>query len=256
MKVELASGLLVGFLLATARAAAWLLVAPPFSNRMVPTQVKVGLAAALGLAAAPKLAARGVPLETGALLGAAVLQVAIGLALGFVTQVLFSAVQAAGELVDLFGGFTIAQAYDPFSNATASVFGRFYQLLSIVLLFAIDGHLLLVRGFLDSFAAFGLSSDDLGDLARLLTHSLGLLFVAAIEIAGPLLAALFLAEVMLGLLSRAAPQMNVFSLGFPFKILLTLLLAGVTLPLLPQAVSSLLHDALRSTAALARALGG
>ena len=80
-------------------------------------------------------------------------------------------------------------------------------------------------------------------------------FTAAIEIAAPLLAALFLAEISLGLLSRAAPQLNVFVLGFPLKILLTLLLAGLALPLLPDAVSSLLEHTLRAGGSVVRAFG-
>ena len=252
MTFDLSPDLIAGYLLALVRAAAWVAVSPPFGTRVMPGQVKVGFAAALALALGPQLADQAVPLEAGPLISAAVLQLGAGLALGFIGVLLFSAVQAAGNMIDLFSGLTMASVFDPLSNVQASVFGRFYQLLATTLLFAINGHVLLVRGFLTSFDAAPLTSLDIDTVGRLLTRDLGMFFIAAIEIAAPLLAALFLAEVVLGLLSRAAPQMNVFMVGFPFKIGLTLVLAGLALPLLPGTVESLLGHALRGGAGLVR----
>jgi flagellar biosynthesis protein FliR len=245
MTIELAPALLTGYLLGLARAAAWVFVAPPFGTRQLPTPVKIGFSAALALAVGPKLAALAVPLEVGPLASAAVLQVGAGLALGFLGVMLFSAVSLAGGLVDLFSGFSVAQQFDPGTNAEASLFGRFYGVLATTLLFAIDGHLLLVRGFLTSFSAAPLTRFSPDALAKVLTNDAGLFFLAAIEIAAPLLAALFLTEAALGLLARAAPQMNVFLLGLPLKILVTLTLAGLAIPLLPDAVSSLVGSTVR-----------
>jgi flagellar biosynthetic protein FliR len=218
--------------------------------------VKIGIAAAIALPVADSVADDAPILDVGPLLAAVVLQVAIGLSLGFVIFLLFSAVQAAGELIDLFGGFTVAPAFDPLSNAQSSTFGRFYQLLATTLLFVINGHILLIRGFMTSFDAISVTGPTLEDFSSNLLQTLGLFFIAAIEIAAPLLAALFLAEVGLGLLARAAPQMNVFLIGFPIKILLTLLLGGLALPLLPGSIQSLLDQALRHGANLTRAFTG
>lgn len=231
--------MVVGYLLALLRTTAWVMITPPFGTRMVSTRIKVGLAAALTLAVGSRLQSQAVALDGGELISAAVVQVAIGLVLGFVGVVIFASVQAAGAMLDLFGGFAMAQVFDPQSNVSTSLFGRFYNLLAVTLLFTIGGHLLLVRGFLRSFDAVPATGLRAGNVARLLTHDLGLLLVAALEIAAPLLAALFLADVALGLLSRAAPEMHVFVLGLPVKILLTLTLTGVALPLLPGAVAGL-----------------
>jgi flagellar biosynthetic protein FliR len=254
MTATLPVDLLLGFLLAMVRTAAWLVVAPPFNTRMVPITVKVGLAVALAVPVAPQVAQTAPPPELAPLVTAVLLQVGVGLALGFVVQLLFAAVQAAGELVDLFAGFTIAATYDPFTNANQAVFGRLYQLLATALLFATGGHLLLVQGLLDSFAAVPSGLPDLGATSAELVDSLTLFFLSALEIAVPLLGALFLTEVALGLLSKAAPQMNVFTLGFPIKIMLTLLLAGLALPLLPNAVQGLVTAATRSGAVVVAAL--
>ncbi len=241
MTFTLAPALLTGYLLALTRAAAWVFVVPPFGTRRLPTAVKIGFSAALALALGPKLAGLAVPAEAWPLASAALLQVAAGLALGFLGVLLFSAVSLAGGLVDLFSGFSVAQQFDPGTNAEASLFGQFYGVLGTTLLFAIDGHLLLVRGFLTSFDAAPLTRFSPDALAKVLTQDAGMFFLAAVEIAAPLLAALFLTEAALGLLARAAPQMNVFLLGLPLKILITLTLAGLAIPLLPDAVSALVR---------------
>jgi flagellar biosynthetic protein FliR len=240
-----------GFLLAMVRAVAWIFVCPPFGTKMVPTIVKIGLAGALTLSLGPHLREMAVPLEAGPLIGAAMLQVFAGVALGFVGVLLFAAFQAAGSYVDLFSGLAAAQFYDPYSQNTASVFGRFYQLLATTLLFATGGHLLLVKGFLSSFDAGAFAVPTLGgQLSGGLVDGLGMFFLASLQIAAPLLAALFLADVALGLLARSAPDLNVFILGLPGKVLLTLSLVGLTLPLLPRTVETLTETAARAGTAL------
>ena len=252
MTIEIAPALVSGYLLAMVRAAAWVFVCPPFGNRTVPTTVKVGLAAALALVVGPRLADQAVPLEAGPLLTAAVLQVAAGLALGFLGVLLFATFSFAGGLIDLVSGYSVAQLFDPGNSAPVSIFGQFYGVLATTLLFAIDGHLLLVRGFLTSFTAAPLTHLSTDTLAKLLTGDIALFFVSALEIAAPLLAALFLAEAALGLLSRAAPQMNVFQLGLPVKILVTLTLAGLAIPILPDAVSGMANQVVRQGLGLLR----
>ena len=246
MTVEAPAALIVAFVLGVVRASAWLLLVPPLATRAIPSVVKVGLAVAVALPATPRLAEASPPMDVGPLIGAVVLQVAMGLALGFITMLAFAAVQAAGSLIDLLAGFTVAQTFDPLSGTTSALFGRFYQLLAGTLLFAINGHILLFRGFMTSYDVAGLAVPGLGDLSELVVEGVGTFMVAAVEIAAPLLAALFLTEVALGLLARAAPQMNVFILGFPVKILLTIALVGLALPILPGALEALLTRSVRS----------
>lgn len=245
MRVQADAEWLSGFLLVFVRSTAWVFTCPPFGTKLVPTTIKIGLAGALTVAASPQLRTMAVPLDAGALVGAAVVQAFIGVALGFIGVLLFSSFQAAGSFIDLFGGFTVAQLYDPLTQQTTSVFGRFYQLLATVLLFAVDGHLLLVRGFLDSFRAAPFAVPDASSMGAGLIDGVGLLFVSALEIAAPLLGALFLADVAIGLLARSAPDMNVFLLGLPAKLLLTLSLVGVTMVLLPGAVRGVVDDVVR-----------
>ncbi|RJK92801.1 flagellar biosynthetic protein FliR [Vallicoccus soli] len=235
---------LVGLLLGVVRAAAWLLLAPPFNTRMVPRSAKGLLAVALTLPVADDLA-RVVPdLTLPGFIGAVVVQVATGAALGFTTQLLFAAVQAAGDLIDLFGGFTVAFGYDPLSMSQSSVFGRLHQLLAVVLLFTTGGHLVIVQGFLQSYESIPVTSGvALDRLAATLTGGVGTFFLSALAIAAPLIGVLFVADVGLGLLTRVSPSLNAFSLGFPIKILLTLVVIGFTFPLLPGVVDSVVDEA-------------
>ena len=231
---------LLGLLLGSVRSAAWLMVSPPFATRMVPGTVKAVLAVALALPVATQIGPAVPELSTGALISAVVLQVVTGAALGFVTYLLFAAIQAAGDLIDLFGGFTLAQAYDPMSMSQSSIFGRFHQLLGLVLLFVTDAHLVIVAGFLRSYEAIPVTEGVAMDVtADALLDGISQFFLAALEIAGPMVVVLFLADVALGLLTRVSPQLNAFALGFPIKIFLTLALIGFTFPLLPGAVEGI-----------------
>jgi flagellar biosynthetic protein FliR len=244
MRFELDATMLSGFLVALARASAWVFTSPPFSGRSMPARVKIGLAAALTLALGPQLATLAVPLEVGPLIAAVVLQVLAGVMLGFLVTIFFSIAQAAGGLIDVAGGFGMSQVLDPQTSVVTTVFGRFYNLLAVTLLFVTGGHLLLVRGFLTSFEAIPMTDLSLEALGRVFSESLGLFLVGALEIALPLLAVLFLADLATGLLTKAAPAMNVFLLALPVKIMLTLGLAGVAITTLPGAISSLVEQAL------------
>lgn len=256
MNVDVPVAMLLALLLATVRAAAFLAVAPPFNTRAIPAMVKVALALALAFPVASHLSAQTPAPELFPIIGATLFQVATGLTMGFLAQMLFSAVQAAGELVDLASGFTLASLYDPLSNVSSSMFGRLQQLIAITLLFALNGHLLLIRGFMASFDVVPLRTVDLGALARAVTVDVGRFFVAALEIAAPVVVVLFLAELALGLVSRAVPSLNVFAMSFPVKILLTLSLASVAFALLPGAVSSIVDRILVDFTHVTAALGG
>jgi flagellar biosynthesis protein FliR len=255
MDLSLPASTLVAYLLVVVRVSAWIAVAPPFNTRVVPPIVKIALALALAMPLAPRLAAEAPAPELFPLARALFFQVVVGLVLGFLTQLLFSAVQAAGELIDLASGFTLASLYDPLSNVTSSMFGRIHQLVAVTLLFALNGHLLLVRGLLTTFESLPLHPVSISSLTQVFSANVGRFVVAALEIAAPILAVLFLSELALGLVSRAVPALNVFSMSFPVKILLTLSLAGVAMTLLPGAVTSILGRITSEWVTTARILG-
>lgn len=245
---------LVATLLVALRITAFVVVAPPFANRAIPARVKALLAVALALAVSPSVDVGTVAVQAGPMVIAAAWAVLTGAATGFCVYLLFAAVQAAGDALDVFGGFQLASAFDPLMQSGSAIFGRFYQFLTVVLLFASDGHLLLLRGLARTFEVVGVAEGVSVDVvARVVTQGVGQLVVAALQVAGPLIAVLFLTDVGLGLLTRAAPALNAFALGFPLKILVTLTLASIAVALLPSVVEGLTQDAAEQVVRLAGA---
>jgi flagellar biosynthesis protein FliR len=251
MDLEVPAVTLVALLLGTARAAGFVLLAPPFNSRSIPAPVKGALAMALSVLLSTQIASTMPEITGGFLFVAAVTEVVIGAALGFVVQVLFTAVQMAGDLIDLTGGFSLQPAYDPLAMTQNSSVGRLHYLLATTLLFSSGGHLLIVKGFATSYEGMPVGgSVPTEQLGAVFIQVLAMMFLAAVQIAGPMVAVLLLADVALALLSKAAPALNIFSFGFPFKIMLTLFLLGLTFPLLPPALDSLMEHAARAMVSL------
>ena len=251
MDLSVPATTLAALLLGTARATGFVLLAPPFNSKSIPGPVKAAFALALSVLLSTQIAA-GLPQPTaGYLLVTAVTEVVIGAALGFVVQVFFTAVQMAGDLIDVTGGFSLQPAYDPLSMTQNATIGRLHYLLAITLLFTSGGHLLIVKGFATSYVGLPVGGDVPTDqLAAVLLKAFSMMFLAALQIAGPMVAVLLLADVALALLSRAAPALNIFTFGFPLKIMLTLVMLGLTFPLLPPALDTLMEHATRAMLSL------
>ena len=231
-------------MLAAVRMTAFIVIAPPFSYKAFPGRVKAMLGVGLGIAVAPRVTPGYESLATGQFVVAVVLELLVGAVLGFLVFIVFSAVQSAGSLIDLFGGFTLAQAFDPQSMVNGAPFTRLFQMTALALMFASGGYQLLIGGLTRSFDAFPIGLGmDLSRPVELMAHGVGQMFLATLQIAGPLAVVLFLADVGLGLLSRVAPALNAYAMGFPLKILMTVMLAGGVFLALPGVVDGLTGDA-------------
>ncbi len=242
----------LALLLASVRLVAWLAVVPPFSSRSVPIGAKVVLSLGLAIAVAPAMAQSPVPVDTWGFIVTAVTQAGIGLGMGFVTSLLFAAIAAAGSLIDLFGGFSLAQGYDPLGMNMTTVMGKLHSMLATVLLFVSGGHLLVVGGLLRTFELLPIGeSPEIAGAYQVLVRAFGVFFVTAVQVALPMVAVLFLADLGLALMTKVAPQLNAINVMFPAKIGLTLLLVGLSFPVLPGVVDSLVELAMEATAALA-----
>lgn len=251
MQFSVDTATLVTLLLVTARILAWCLVAPPIATGGVPLVVKTILSVGIGLAVLPVARAHRPPVDVADVLTALVLQLIVGAGLGFVTRLLFAAIESAGSLIDVFGGFSLSAAYDPLTTTMTSVFGRFYSLLCTVLIFVTNLHLVIFEGFLRTFRAVPIDSGiSLARLGKGITTTVTDLFVGALQIAGPLVVVLFVADIALGVLNRIAPQLNAFSMSFPVKIGLTLSLVGFSFMLMPQTIAHLASRAAEVTGAI------
>ena len=233
--------------LAGVRVTAFLVIAPPFSYAGIPARIKAMLGIALALVVAPRVTGGYETLDTGPFLVAIVMQLIVGLFLGFLVMMAFSAVQSAGNLIDLFGGFQLAQAFDPQAMVNGAQFTRLFHMAALALLFSTDGYQLILGGLMCSFDAIPVSMvlSSAPDPSLLVT-GFSQLFLSALQIAGPMIVVLFLADVGLGLLTRVAPAINAFALGFPLKILITVLFAGVVFLALPRVVAAITQDVLKA----------
>jgi flagellar biosynthesis protein FliR len=248
--LQVPSVTLAALLLATVRAAGFIIMAPPFNSPGIPAVVKGALSLAFSLVVFPQLSGQIPEVTAGFLIVATLTEAIIGAALGLVVQVLFTAVQMAGDIIDLAGGFSLQPAFDPLSMTSHSAIGKLHYLLAVTLLFTSGGHLMLVRGFVTSYQGIpvggSIPTDQIGSA---LVTAFSMMFLAALQIAGPMVAVLLLADIALALLTRAAPALNVFAIGFPVKIMITLALLGLTFPLLPPALDSLMDTAVQAMTA-------
>jgi flagellar biosynthesis protein FliR len=244
MQFQFEASWLIALLLVSTRIFAWSMIAPPLATGGLPAVVKTMVSVALALPIVPSAEAHLPGTDAVSVMGSVLIQVVTGAGLGFLTRLVFAAVESAGGLLDVFGGFSLAAAYNPLTTTMTSIFGSFYALLCTTLIFATDVHLVIFQGFLRTFTAIPLNTGfALNKLSAALTSGVGDMFVAALQIAGPLIVVLFLADVALGVLNRIAPQLNAFSMSFPVKTGLTLALVGLSFMLLPQTVVNLAQHA-------------
>jgi flagellar biosynthesis protein FliR len=241
--LSIAGTAVAGYVLALARTAGFVLTAPPFNTRAVPGRARAGFALALAIPLSVWTAKAAPSLDTGALAVPMLMQIVVGAALGFLVTLAVTVVQTVGDIVDVAGGFSISIGNDPLLLVQSSVMGRLHQLLAVTLLFAGNGHLLVLQGLSRSMQVMPVPALDWSVYARVLTEAVSGLFMAAVQITAPVLAALLLADVALGLLTRAAPAMNAFALAFPLKILLSLLLIGLILVQIPGALANFINQA-------------
>ncbi len=216
------------------RALALFSALPVLGTRNVPARVRVALAGFIALAAQPSLPA--MPVVALDSLPAALLvvqQVVVGLSLGFAVRIVFAAVEAAGELVGLEMGLNFAGFFDPISATQATAASRFFGTLVAWLFICINGHLLVIAALVHSFQTFPVGPEPLAFLRAVQPQTWGaLIFATGLWIALPMVAMLLFVNLVLGVISRVAPQINIFAVGFPVTLSVGLVGMMLTLPML------------------------
>ncbi len=248
MEFSFEPGVLVAFVMITTRLVTVFVVAPPFSGALMPNRMRIALAVSLAFAIAPGSATTlpGVlPTDVLGLVGAVLFQVFTGILLGLTIQLLFAAVSSAGSMIDMAAGLSSAALYDPTTQSQAAPVGRLYQMTGVTILFVVNGHLLLIKGVIRSYEAAPLTGLRLGELEQMVTEGAGLFFLAAVEIAFPIMLTMALTEIVLGIASRAAPKLNVLVIGFALKSLILLFIISLTLPLVLNGSQTLFEQGLR-----------
>jgi flagellar biosynthetic protein FliR len=205
---------------------------PVFAQRGVPMRVRIGLAFLVSVcaqASLPAMPAIALDSATGFLV--IVQQVLIGLSLGFAVRVVFAAVEFAGEIVGLQMGLNFAGFFDPMSGGTVTAMSSFFGTAVSWLFIVINGHLLLIAAVLQSFQAFPVGADPFAFLRQVQPQVWGAeVFRLGLWIALPLIGMLLFINLVLGVISRVAQQMSIFSIGFPITVSVGLVGVLLTLP--------------------------
>jgi flagellar biosynthetic protein FliR len=222
-----------GFFLVLARVSPLFVLAPLFSSQLVPPRVRGIVAVALAIGLVPVVARSRIPLETFEFASLVGKELLVGLAFAFVLGALFAALSVAGTFLDTSIGFSFGSIIDPISGSSAAVLAQLYALIGVLIFIAIGGDAWVIQGLARTYELVPLDAfPSLGSLtAGALTAFVGV-FAAAIQVAGPVMLALILTDAAFGMVSRVVPQLNVFAVGFAAKIVVGLLVLGVTLPFL------------------------
>jgi flagellar biosynthetic protein FliR len=226
------------------RVLALFTVAPVFSMRAIPVRVKIGLSLLVAVCAQAMLVDQPIISVNGReALGAVAQQVAVGMAIGFAVRLVFAAVELAGEMIGLQMGLNFASFFDPASGGQISAVGRFFSNMSLLLFIVINGHLMVLMAVVKSFERFPADGNFLQSLAQMRLYELGTsLFSSALWISLPMIALLLFVNLTLGIISRVAPQMNIYAVGFPVTLTVGLVGIAATLPMLEQPVLALMQQ--------------
>lgn len=225
------------------RVLALFITAPILSSRALPMRLKIALAflVALSAQAAPS-PGEAVALDAPEAPAVLLQQIAVGASLGLAARIVVAAVEYAGELVGLQMGLGFAAFFDPASGGQSNAVSRFLGTMASLMFIALNGHLLLVAAVIQSFQAFPVAPSPMAFLQAVPVYAWGAeLFRLGLWIAWPLLAMLLFTNLVMGVISRVAQQLNIFAIGFPITLGAGLIGLLLVLPLLDQPFASALE---------------
>lgn len=220
--------------------------APVFSTRAFPVRGRIALAFFVALASQPSLESQAfVGINDPGALGAVMQQVGIGLAIGFSIRVVFAAVELAGELVGFQMGLSFASFFDPTMGGQTSAVARFFGQMATFMFIVMNGHILVLMTVITSFNTFPTDQNFLEAVKRIKILDLGTeVFSSGLWMALPMIGMLMFANLALGIVSRVAPQMNIYAIGFPITLTVGLVGMALTLPMLDQPFLTLMGHAI------------
>lgn len=248
---------LTAFLFPLARIMGLLASAPVFNNRAQPARIRLVIGLVITIAIVPVLPPMPA-IAPGSWAGMAVLtqQMVIGLLLGFTLRIAFIAIDVAGELIGMQMGLSFAVFYDPQAGGQTPVLAEFLGLITTLIFLAMNGHLLTLSVLVESFRLLPVGTPfGAGGFATFLAWS-SILFSAGLLLALPLIAALLIANLAMGVLARVAPQLNIFAVGFPVTLMAGFIVLMFSIPYFGAAMEKLFDSAFRAMASIMRAAAG
>ena len=229
---ELNAGTFVLFTLVLSRVSGLMMTAPIYGTQDIPVQVRALFAVAISLLVFPSQWGVSVP-DPENLVWYLVLvgsELAVGAALGWGVTIFFSGLEVAGQLIDQVSGLTMAEIFDPTQGTNVSIISRLLNLVALAVFVVIGGHRLVMTGLLDTFQAMPAGSVAMNtQIGPMLVTLVAQCFELGVRAAAPVIASLLLANLVLGLIARALPQLNVLAVGFGINVLLALGILGISI---------------------------
>lgn len=241
MEVYIAQFML--FLLLFARIITVIALAPVLGHQNVPSYVKIAIGLFFSFVMFPIVSSFPVNIDMKlvAFIMLVIREVAVGLVLGFAAGIIFAGVRYAGEMISFDMGFSMANVFDPETGVQTPVVGEFLYIFTMMIFLSIDGHHFVIQALQMSYAAAPIGTWTLNEVfANKLISLVGLVFIIGIKFAAPIIISLFLTNVALAILSRIMPQMNIFTVSFPVKIGVGMLVLTSSAPLLVYVFKKLL----------------
>lgn len=220
------------FMLVLSRVAGIFAALPVFGGQRLPTRIKVVTVLMITLVCFPTLSVSmpQVPSDAFSLALLALSELMVGLTLAFITQIIFAAVEFSGQIIGMQMGLTISQIIDPTRGTQSQIMSVIQTLFATLLFLSLNIHHVFIRAIIDSFKVIPLGGWHLnGELVNFLVQRTADIFIIGIRLAAPVMVALLLTTVALGIMARAFPQMNVFMISMPLNIGLGLIISGMTL---------------------------
>ena len=234
------------FLLILSRWTGMVMLAPVFGARGVPGLVKLALAVSLSAILYPLILASNpqIPIELLPYMGLVIKEVLVGLVIGFVISAFTAVLQGAGQLIDFQMGFTMANMIDPVYGMQGPMMGNFQLILATMILLATNAHHYLIAAMVKSYAYIPINVSHFPVGISFYAKLVGSVFALSVQLALPVFGALLLADLGVGLLSRTVPQLNIFSVMFPVKIVFGFILLLLAVPFFGETISDLFNTSM------------
>jgi flagellar biosynthetic protein FliR len=248
---------LAAFMFPLARILALVASAPVIGNKQVPARVKVGLSMLITFLIAPTL---NIPADLEASSGPGLFilmqQILVGLAMGFAMRLVFTAIEMAGDIMGMQMGLGFASFYDPVNSTQSQVIAQFLGIIAALAFLSMNGHLYMLSTLAESFQAFPISTHlPSADAMHTLALWGGSIFSNALRLSLPLIAALLITNLALGILTRSAPQLNIFAIGFPITLVVGFAALLLTLPYLAPLLETFMQAGQDTMLSIAQQLG-
>ncbi|MEW4283716.1 flagellar biosynthetic protein FliR [Priestia koreensis] len=247
------------FLLVLVRITSFFVTVPLFSYRNIPTSHKIGLSVSLSFIVINVVKLPNIQLDD-LFIMLAVKECLVGLSIGLIAYLVMMAIQIAGGLIDFQMGFTIANVIDPQNGTQSPLMGQYLYIIALLFLLSVNGHYLLIDGIYYSYQMIKVDELSIhigsGLFAKQFITAFSTMFLIAVQMSLPIVGSIFLVDIALGIVARTVPQLNIFVIGFPIKIIASFALLTIVMGSMMMVVQKIFEQMLTFMQGLMRVLGG